>query len=196
MNFYPVKKDHSKAAFALGLGVGIAAGAAAAYAWKKFKETHPDFNLKEYCQKCGVLSDECDFDCAESCDTCEYTEPQFEPECDFEDVEVNLEEESEESEDEEDHGTSLIGEKIISTFTANNKVLKIARKTFGEETKIKTNNTSDNMLITDDGVTHNCYMFWVESTGDDVTPQSVYYVDIVTGEVFENSENGTVKLSD
>ncbi len=198
MNFYPERKDNSKAAFALGLGIGIAACATAIYAWKAFKETHPDFNLKEYCQKCGVISDECNFNCAESCETCSYTEPQYEPICDFEDIEIDLNKKKEEpeSEDEEAQGRNLTGGKIISLTTATNKVEKIAKELYGNETKIQTDESGNNLLLTNDGKTRRCYMFWIERQGDDVTPVAVFYVDIITGEVFDNSEKGMNKLSD
>ena len=83
MTFYPERKSNSKAAFAAGLGIGVALTAAGIYAYKKFKETHPNFNLKDYCEKCGIISDECDWNCDSDCDECSCMEPSYEDFCDM-----------------------------------------------------------------------------------------------------------------
>ena len=199
--FYPERKDHTKSAFAAGLGIGIAVAAAGAYAWKKFKETHPDFNLKDYCEKCGIVSDECDWSCDEDCENCTGVEPQYE-ECDIEDVEIDMtddefSEDEESDEEDEDHSINLTGANLkISLQEAQEKVLTIAKKIYGESVSLETEGDSSNMLLTNDGKTRSCYMFWIASEADDVTPVAVFYVDIMTGEVFDNSEKGMKKLSD
>lgn len=196
MTFYPEKKSNSKLSFAAGLGLGVAAATAAVFAWKKFKEKHPDFNLKEYCAKCGIMSDECDLDyCTADCEECACTEPEYEPECNIEDVELDMiTEDEEEAEDEESDGQSLIGKKEISFEDAKKLVEAFAQKLYGTS-DICSNETDDNVLLTNDGTTRKCYMFWIASKGDDVTPVAVFYVDIMTGEVFDNSERGMKKIN-
>ena len=199
---YPIRKDHSKSAFAFGLGMGAALTAAGFYAWKKFKETHPDFSIKDYCEKCGILSDECDISCDDDCESCLKNQPSYEEdetdiENNIDDIEIDMTtEDEEESDDEEDGGRNLIGESIISQNTATNKALKIAKEIYGSDVSLKSEGSGKNVLITKDGKTRNCYMFWIESKGDDLTPIAVFYVDVMTGEVFDNSEKDMRKLSD
>jgi len=196
LTFYPEKKNNSKASFAAGLGLGIAVAAAGAFAWKKFKEKHPDFNLKDYCSKCGIISDECDLDyCTEDCESCACTEPEYEPDCNIEDVELDMvTEDEEESEDEEADGQNLIGAEKISFENAKIIVSALAEKLYGTS-EICTEGTDNNILLTNDGKTRNCYMFWIEQKGDDVSPLAVFYFDIITGEVFDNSERGMKKIN-
>ncbi len=204
MNLYPVKKDHTKAAFALGLGMGVAAAAAGMYAWKKFKETHPDFSLKDYCDKCGILSDECDISCDDDCENCPNNQPSYEEtendiESNIEDIEIDMtgsDDEEESSEDDEDGGRNLTGVNMISAADAYKKALNIAKSIYGEKTELKSEGSGNNILLTNDGKTRNCYMFWIASESDDVTPVAVLYVDVITGEVFDNSEKDMKKLSD
>ena len=203
MNLYPVKKDHSKAAFAFGLGMGAALTAAGFCAWKKFKETHPDFNIKDYCEKCGILSDECDISCDDDCETCIKNQPSYEEdetdiENNIEDIEIDMttDDEEEEDSDDEDGGSNLIGGNIISQSEAMEKALRIAKDIYGSEVSLKSEGSGKNILITKDGKTRNCYMFWIASDGDDLTPVAVFYVDVITGEVFDNSEKNMRKLSD
>lgn len=207
MTFYPEKKDNTKIAFAAGLGLGVAAAAAGVYAWKKFKETHPDFSLKDYCEKCGIMSDECDLSyCTDNCEDCACTEPEYEADCDIEDVEVDMttdDDEDSESDDEDSDGQSLIGSNkisckknnVISFESAKSKVLQLAKKLYGKS-DICTEGTADNVLLTNDGKSRKCYMFWIEQSGDDTTPLAVFYFDILTGEVFDNSDRGMKKISE
>ncbi len=198
MSYYHEKKN-SGAAFAAGLGVGIAVCAAGVYAWKKFKETHPNFNLKEYCDKCGILSDDCNWECDDAFDTCDCVEPEYEPECNIEDIEIDMpvddEDEEASSDDEESDGQNLTGSSVISYETAKQKVTELAKKLYSTS-DIRSEGNSDNILLSNDGTTRKCYMFWIESKTDDVTPLAVFYVDISTGEVFDNSERGMKKISD
>ena len=194
--FYEERKS-SAGAFMAGLGLGVAAAAVGVIAYKKFKETHPDFNLKEYCEKCGILSDECDMNCDEDCESCSSYEPQYEEDCDIEDIEVDMttcEDEEEEASDEEDGGSSLIGN--ITADEALSKATKIAKSIYGNDVVLQSEGSKQNILIDNNGKTKHCYMFWIESNTDDVTPVAVLYVDAVTGEVYDNSEKEMKKISD
>ncbi len=201
--FYPERKDNSKAAFALGLGVGAALAVAGAYALKKFKEHNPNFSIKGYCEKCGLAFDECDWGCEEDCDGCYCSEPEYEDVAGIEDIELDMEsvkesddEEESSDADEESDGTNLIGKREISFETAKAKAEKIAEEMFGKSISLKYEADEDYIVITNEGKKIKCYMFWIAGDTDDLVPKSVFYVDIVTGEVFDNSNKEMKKISD
>ncbi|MDP4118607.1 MAG: hypothetical protein Q8873_05390 [Bacillota bacterium] len=205
MTFYPERKNHTKTAFVAGIGFGIAAATAGAYAWRKFKETHPNFSLKQYCERCGLAFDECDWKCNEECDNCTCSEPEYEDDCDIEDIEVdmptpkgaeNSSDEDNSDEDEESDRTDLIGENVISFELAKEKVLGFAKSLYGRDVTLSFEDSCNNILLTSEGKSRNCYMFWIASESDDLTPIAVFYIDIKTGEVFDNSEKGMKKISD